>query len=549
MDRQVRNGKGFAMGLFLITLLVLGSISSSMIYITSQDSTSSRSANTKNDARIIANMVSDYISAQLKNDNNYIYKIASDPNPTSSCLEIKGSLPILNCKNELKSYGSISLDSAVSLFSGTDCAPGAQKEFYATCVTMFVKPITNAQNLKRIDAARLYVKVRNGCRGNPARCRYTSYQETFRQNNFFDYMYYVKYNTLDPIFYRSPNILQNSGSITQSNAEAECGSNKFALQRNTECINVNFTQDDIFSNDSIFFTEDYYYYFCRGNNSIKDSQVISQRSDGSAVKFSSSDICAPPPSTNYSRHGASNTIGDLPKNKPSEGVKSIVSQAPGVLKEANGVCTYKTRASETSMNYSTSLTLPSNSISLSNCNQLILFANIGTNDFSIIGDNVINKDLQISVVSTGKVIIDGNILPSTNPRGLWSITADLGITISKPKPLCEPNCDKTINAFLFSHESTISVDNWAGDTPDIRYTDPVSKIQPKLRFKGSIVGKYQPVFGSFNGVDGTLYSGYLKDFLFDSRVKKGELYIPYIIAPKDPQWEKFELVEIASSIN
>jgi hypothetical protein len=540
-----RKEKGFAMGLFLVTLMVLGSISASMIYITSQDSTSSNSTNTKNDARIAANLASEYISSQLKIDNNYLYEISSSSTPTSSCLKIQTNLPILNCDGKYSRYGEISTNNPVSLFSNTRCS-SSTVSLRTDCISLFVKPIgengaiASISGVDRVVAARLYVKVRTGCRGLLERCRYTSYQETFRAKNFFDYMYYVKYTTLDPSLY--------TAAVTGP-APANC--ENFAVSRDPGCINVSFTANDRFDSNAQFFTEDSYFNFCGNINStiLSNKQILTQAGNSSSINYLADTGCVPTPnrSNEYTNVSQTNTIGGLPSSNASEGARNLMPQASDTKFElASGVCTFKTANSANTFNYTSGIVYIDGSpkSSLTGCMKIIILANIPTgNSFRIIGDS--NIDKQVSIVSNGQIIIEGNTYYSTG-TALLSLTAEKEIIVSAPPIGCTGlACDKNISAYIFSAKNTIQVDNWDGSKGNPGYA--LSSVQPKLNFKGAIVSKFQPVFGSFDGNDGNLYSGYIKNLQFDDRVKNGRVYIPYIIDPKVPQWEKYELVEIAST--
>lgn len=540
-----RNNKGFAMGLFLITLMVLGSISASMIYVTSQDSISSNNTTTKNDARIVANMASEFISSQLKLDNNYLFEISSSTTPTASCQKIQLALVILNCDGKFSKYGEVNTSNSSSLFSNSRCN-NSSLSLRTDCISLFVKPIgqngvlSSVTASDRVVAARLYVKVRTGCRGLLERCRYTSYQETFRAKNFFDYMYYVKYTTLDPSLY--------TASVTGP-APANC--ENFALARDPNCINVSFTINDRFNANAQFFTEDSHFYFCGNVNQslISSNQILTQAGGSSAIAYLSDAGCIPTPniSNQYTNVSQTNTIGGLPSSDASAGAKNLMPQSADTKAELiSGVCTYKSASNANTFSYSSGIVYIDGSpkSDLTGCTRIIILANIpSSSSIRIIGDSYFDK--QISIVSSGQIRIEGNTYYST-ADALLSLTAEKEIIVSAPPAGCTSTaCDKNINAYIFSAKSTIKVDNWDGSSGNPQYA--LTGSQPKLNFKGAIVSKFQPVFGSFDGNDGTLYSGYIKNLQFDDRVKNGRVYIPYIIDPKVPQWEKYELVEIAST--
>jgi hypothetical protein len=205
-------------------------------------------------------------------------------------------------------------------------------------------------------------------------------------------------------------------------------------------------------------------------------------------------------------------------------------------------------------------TKPATPVTLApDCKDLIIYSDIpGTSKLHIVMDNIIDK--RISIISSGSIEINGNtcyqqsssisscpIVPvvSSSNENVLSLVADKDITIFSPENCNLISCDdKTISAYMYSASRAIYVYNWDGSIVLDPYKDMVGK--PSLYFYGSIVSKFQPVFGSYDANTGLLYSGYKKTLTFDNRVKSGKIFIPYIIDPKIPQWEKFELVEVAS---
>jgi len=567
-----RNKKGFAMGLFLITLLVLGSISASMIYITSQDYISSNNNSTKNDARITAVAVSDFISAQTRVDNNYIFSILSNTRSgvDNTCISSANYFKALNCDATFTNYSELNLDGISSIFPQSNCKiMNSGISLYSTCVSVYVLPITSNESIKtdigdRVVAAKIFIKVRSGCRGLIERCRYTTYQETFRAKNFFDYMYYVKYTTLDPNLYTT--------GVTGP-APSNCAN--FTDIRDPLCLNVAFTRNDNFTNNPIFFTEDSYFSICEmpSGTPLSPSNIYSERKDSlnSNLSLKPDLTCPNSPSVSlYNNSGKTNTIGSLPEVKPSTGINSLISKSTGGKLQGSGTCVYKRiSSSDQSLNYSGGALYmndiydgnkPTTQITLgSDCKDLIIYSEIPSDKkLHIVKDNII--DMRISIVTSGSIEINGNTcyqqtaiisscptgtIPVSTNSNVLSLVADNEIVVFRPENCTTFACeDKTISAYMFSGERAIYVNNWDGSVLSDPYKNLVGK--PSLYFYGSIVSKFQPVFGSYDANTGLLYSGYSKILTFDNRVKNGKVFIPYIIDPKVPQWEKFELVEVAS---
>jgi hypothetical protein len=573
-----RGEKGFAMGLFLITFLVLGSISATMTYVTSRDYISSNNNSTKNDARIIAVATSDYITAQTRIDNNYIYNILSNSRGISDnkCLSTANEFKVLNCNADFINYSEMNLDGTSSIFPRVKCLDMTRGvSLYSTCVSAYVLPITSNGDIKtdigdRVVAAKVFIKVRSGCRGLIQRCRYTTFQETFRAKNFFDYMYYTKYTTLDPNLYGTSTVPAPVGI-----AASACA--KFAAdRRSSSCLDVAFTKNDNFTNNPIFYTEDSYFSICEmpSGSPLNPSNIYSERKDptNNSLSLKADPNCPNSPAvSSYTNAGKTNTIGNLPELLPSIGVNSLLANSIGNKLPGSGVCTYKRSSnSDQSLNYSGGTlymsdfyvagTKPATPVTLApDCKDLIIYSDIpGTSKLHIVMDNIIDK--RISIISSGSIEINGNtcyqqsssisscpIVPvvSSSNENVLSLVADKDITIFSPENCNLISCDdKTISAYMYSASRAIYVYNWDGSIVLDPYKDMVGK--PSLYFYGSIVSKFQPVFGSYDANTGLLYSGYKKTLTFDNRVKSGKIFIPYIIDPKIPQWEKFELVEVAS---
>jgi len=124
------------------------------------------------------------------------------------------------------------------------------------------------------------------------------------------------------------------------------------------------------------------------------------------------------------------------------------------------------------------------------------------------------------VTAAGTITITGNILyqtppnpsdPTSNPTnmlGLFSSGGDVQIGLAAPN-------DVQIQAVMMAGTagsgalSSVHVQNWS--------TRPVSG---RVHLLGGSIGKYYGIYGVMDG-SGTIIQGFGKDFVFDTRVRRG----------------------------
>lgn len=540
------------MGLFLLVLFTLGSISATVIYITSSDQIASRSSNSKVSGRMQAQVISEYLYAKTLSDGNFLNQLLN----TQSCQDYinSGAFPGLNCNGQFINYAKVEkgVDGNFNRVNGEGTIVNCNGDLKSDCVSYYVKPFTIDPSTNRIIAVKIFAKARSGCNSQGARCRTTTYSQLLRSIQFFDYLYYVKYTTLDPSLY--------NGSLTVPglNPNSDCR-DKFAQPsingtdtnyRDNRCITIPLTERDTFN--SPIYTYDNYFVLC-GSPNISPINILSrgsnQRNNSSVLSASDptiGDICSSEPTyALYSNFSGINLDLSLKGSAYSGAGKLIAGAGLRVVDLGGG---------------SSSLTISGNQVSCSgSCS--------GNSTVSLDRPTVIKSggsiDItgqaqplngKLSIVSSGNITISGDITysdRSASGTSVLSLIADQNIIIKQITPTaCGETLTRNIDAYMLSVNNAIQVENWQNDvyTPIYNNLNCVgANFNAQLNIYGSIVGKYQPIFGAYDGNGTGLVSGYGKAFTFDDRVKNGKVSIPYIIPPQTQQWVKLAMTEIASN--
>ena len=416
--------------------------------------------------------------------------------------------------------------------------------YRTNCFQLSAEPIqasgsgqTTASN---ILAAKLTIKTRTGCYGSLQKCRYTTYSQVFRELQYFDYLYYTSRTTLDPTFAIQP---------------STCDTTLTASTRDSSCINVAFSglSTNIYKDkiNGPIYTSDDYFFIC-GNPDLSNAKVYvagsgtpsgtpsgpafmstSDPSHGNDIGCDSSSFVTPaqtyvstnvtkinlPGENSYDNAMKAKTLetNSCPEFPANSTLKLTGSQNSGTV-VSNGLIT---------------CTITSSGIVAVKGNLSGISGTVGS---------------RITLVANGSITITGDIkyfhgetednrtdILGLNALGNASANGESKIVITQ----C--NCDRTIDAVMLSVKNAVSVQDWDTDqnfSPGTSYT---------LNLYGAIAGKYQPIFGSFNGNDGSLISGYVKNFKYDSRLYDATIQPSYLISPDNPLWTRLSLSEIAST--
>lgn len=147
---------------------------------------------------------------------------------------------------------------------------------------------------------------------------------------------------------------------------------------------------------------------------------------------------------------------------------------------------------------------------------------------------------SLTVIADGDFQITGDItLDNQNTSAVALVSRNGSIVIDQ---VATDTDIRTINAVLVSISKSVYVKNWNSKN----YVSTASK-EPELLITGTIAGKFQGVFGSYDSLSGTLSGGYRKNFNWDLRFRDpllaGQLF-PWLPRPTTIDWRRLDLTEV-----
>ena len=503
----MRKNKGFAIGIFLITFLVLGSVCSSMIYIASRDNYSSRQSNIKIETRILANTASNYFFSKVVSDTQYIDTLidcVSTPDISVNCLSTDNKWAMIN-------------ENGVQVACPTTSN--------MKCFQIRLKVLNRSRNPMARDTVRVSLKTKI-CPLNSQsitsptfdKCRYTTYQQIFRKKQYYDYLYFADSIQLDPSsgFFSLPGITPCPVSTSSASARALSGS----------CYDVAFSNGDTITGP--IRTNDDYFSFC-GQPSISSTISVTVTGTGGSDGFHKDSNCAAP-------------VGNLPSTKKESPIqlpnpRSYNQAVSDIQRNVALGCNLTSQGALNLVQQGTSTLLKDNS---------------GSILCTITGRGLIaaKGPIDLKGVTTGNltIIVDGDInisgdltysngSNSSNTNDLLTLYSTGKITISKLNA-SDTQSTREISALMLSTTRAIETESW--------WIEDINKKTGTLSLYGAIAGNYMPVFSSRDESTGNIIAGYSKLFTYDDRLKS--MISPYYaLSPENVIWEKLNLSEVASN--
>ena len=545
------NRKSYAMGLFLVTLLVLGSVSASLVYTTSQNMIDSRSYNGKVNSRNLANSVTELAySSVIANPSVVDAYFNQTSCNTLTDISQKNSLKGLICPNNssnLKSYNDIK--NYLVKYKNDTISPCN----LSSSDSCFAYYLTRDKNISgRLNSINIYSIIRSGCNTNGERCRITTFKQVVRPIQFFDYLLYTKYNLLDPTLYNNQSFLGYSGS----NYKNDCGNNqKVSSVFSRGCVLIPLNQYDSFNGE--IYTYDDYFVVCGFNPSNK---VISKNNGTSGRNFNEIDPTSNCTNTTAAANFNNTNTYNIDLNLQLKGGDNCAQSSNCSL--VSSINALKNGPSRSYYQFQDVSGLSVIS-SLSGTNTIYYSSN--TVEINLSSGTYSGT---ISVVSDGDIIINSNVKKANSSSAL-SLIAKGSIKFRQNLQNITCTSDGSLNnrevdAYLVAINKSIQVENWdnlnlySNIFQALFDPDPASpctgaiptNFQPTLKIFGAIVSKYQPVFGLYDFGDNqqTVLSGYKKDFRFDSSLRDGTLSVPFVVPPTITQWRRLTITEINSKI-
>lgn len=583
----MRKNKGFAMGLFLVILVVLTSTVVMLLESSKNESKIAFQQEQLAKARLLGKSSIDNFFSRLNNINDYPGLINEN-----SIIDVynKSAIAQSNSNKWYKYYSSnvVTSSSSISMPIAIECGLDDTE----ICYQLYISPNKDLWNNKEIcldtDTACLdrkqrvvsvTSKVRYDCKGLApnvnfsTNCKILNIDQRLRKWQFQDFSFFSQYNVISPGFsdeynWLFPNRLSVNSGVDLC-AKSDSKRNPSITDINTReslCPSVNYTYFDVISGD--IYSNDDFINVCGNYKSIFiDNLYVFTKGKSMGVK----NTCPTSASQNVrAEFLPSPQIVDIksPLNIPSGKISFDKAKKSNIgihlcgnaVLEINGNTLFYEYTTAINAGLSKTGTCPgreSDGSAIIN-NSLITvdgnayFTGAG-NDGDGDNDSLIDGRLTVYVKNVTK--INQNIIYTDKSR---SVTGDvLGINSGEDIIILSnkiTNCsslsdaeksslDIYVDAILISLEGTVYSGNLAGSESE--FIDQSGDECPnKLVFYGSMATRYQGAFGIYDAQNGFPLSGFIKIFSFDNRGKKDPNFIPpYITTPTGAVWNRIDINE------
>ena len=583
----MRKNKGFAMGLFLVILVVLTSTVVMLLESSKNESKIAFQQEQLAKARLLGKSAIDNFFSRLNNINDYPGLINEN-----SIIDVynKSAITQSNSNKWYKYYSSnvVTSSSSLSMPIAIECGLDDTE----ICYQLYISPNKDLWNNKEIcldtDTACLdrkqrvvsvTSKVRYDCKGLApnvnfsTNCKILNIDQRLRKWQFQDFSFFSQYNVISPGFsdeynWLFPNRLSvNSGVDLCAKSDSKRTPSVTDINtRESLCPSVNYTYFDVISGD--IYSNDDFINVCGNYKSIFiDNLYVFTKGKSTGVKntcptSASQNVRAefiPSPQIVDIKSPLTIPSGKISFDKAKKSNIGIHLCGNAVL-EINGNTLFYEYTTAINAGLSKTGTCPgreSDGSAIIN-NSLITvdgnayFTGAG-NDGDGNNDSLLDGRLTVYVKNVTK--INQNIIYADKSR---SVTGDvLGINSGKDIIILSnkiTNCsslsdaeksslDIYVDAILISLEGTVYSGNLAGNESEF-INQSNDECPNKLVFYGSMATRYQGAFGIYDAQNGFPLSGFIKIFSFDNRGKKDPNFIPpYITTPTGAVWNRIDINE------
>jgi hypothetical protein len=583
----MRKNKGFAMGLFLVILVVLTSTVVMLLESSKNESKIAFQQEQLAKARLLGKSSIDNFFSRLNNINDYPGLINEN-----SIIDVynKSAIAQSNSNKWYKYYSSnvVTSSSSISMPIAIECGLDDTE----ICYQLYISPNKDLWNNKEIcldtDTACLdrkqrvvsvTSKVRYDCKGlSPnvnfsTNCKILNIDQRLRKWQFQDFSFFSQYNVISPGFsdeynWLFPNRLSVNSGVDLC-AKSDSKRNPSITDINTReslCPSVNYTYFDVISGD--IYSNDDFINVCGNYKSIFiDNLYVFTKGKSTGVK----NTCPTSPSQNVrAEFIPSPQIVDIksPLTIPSGKISFDKAKKSNIgihlcgnaVLEINGNTLFYEYTTAINAGLSKTGTCPgreSDGSVIINNSLITVDGNAyftgAENDGDGNNDSLLDGRITVYVKNVTK--INQNIIYADKSR---SVTGDvLGINSGKDIIILSnkiTNCsslsdaeksslDIYVDAILISLEGTVYSGNLAGNESE--FIDQSKDECPnKLVFYGSMATRYQGAFGIYDAENGFPLSGFIKIFSFDNRGKKDPNFIPpYITTPTGAVWNRIDINE------
>ena len=583
----MRKNKGFAMGLFLVILVVLTSTVVMLLESSKNESKIAFQQEQLAKARLLGKSSIDNFFSRLNNINDYPGLINE-----KSIIDVynKSAITQSNSNKWYKYYSSnvVTSSSSISMPIAIECGLDDTE----ICYQLYISPNKDLWNNKEVcldtDTACLdrkqrvvsvTSKVRYDCKGLApnvnfsTNCKILNIDQRLRKWQFQDFSFFSQYNVISPGFsdeynWLFPNRLSVNSGVDLC-AKSDSKRNPSITDINTReslCPSVNYTYFDVISGD--IYSNDDFINVCGNFKSIFiDNLYVFTKGKSTGVKntcptSASQNVRAefiPSPQIVDIKSPLTIPSGKISFDKAKKSNIGIHLCGNAVL-EINGNTLFYEYTTAINAGLSKTGTCPgreSDGSAIIN-NSLITvdgnayFTGAG-NDGDGNNDSLLDGRLTVYVKNVTK--INQNIIYADKSR---SVTGDvLGINSGKDIIILSnkiTNCsslsdaeksslDIYVDAILISLEGTVYSGNLAGNESEF-INQSNDECPNKLVFYGSMATRYQGAFGIYDAENGFPLSGFIKIFSFDNRGKKDPNFIPpYITTPTGAVWNRIDINE------
>jgi hypothetical protein len=583
----MRKNKGFAMGLFLVILVVLTSTVVMLLESSKNESKIAFQQEQLAKARLLGKSSIDNFFSRLNNINDYPGLINEN-----SIIDVynKSAIAQSNSNKWYKYYSSnvVTSSRSISMPIAIECGLDDTE----ICYQLYISPNKDLWNNKEIcldtDTACLdrkqrvvsvTSKVRYDCKGLApnvnfsTNCKILNIDQRLRKWQFQDFSFFSQYNVISPGFsdeynWLFPNRLSVNSGVDLC-AKSDSKRNPSITDINTReslCPSVNYTYFDVISGD--IYSNDDFINVCGNYKSIFiDSLYVFTKGKSTGVKntcptSASQNVRAeflPSPQIVDIKSPLTIPSGKISFDKAKKSNIGIHLCGNAVL-EINGNTLFYEYTTAINAGLSKTGTCPgreSDGSAIIN-NSLITvdgnayFTGAG-NDGDGDNDSLLDGRLTVYVKNVTK--INQNIIYTDKSR---SVTGDvLGINSGKDIIILSnkiTNCsslsddeksslDIYVDAILISLEGTVYSGNLASNESEF-IDQSMDECPNKLVFYGSMATRYQGAFGIYDAENGFPLSGFIKIFSFDNRGKKDPNFIPpYITTPTGAVWNRIDINE------
>lgn len=524
-----RTRRGYAMALMLVVMMVMTTLTTVMLTSASGELSASRRSAARASGRSYASLAFEDIYAHISTRPGFLTPVFdNDPNTFPEHPAIG--------TDATGAPRWARLDS-VSLLCG-------DLELEHDCYRVELYPASvGASSGGSARSVMVEVTVRQRCGGFETRCVYQRYQQRLRQQQFFDYLYFHQFSTLDPQQYS-----ETAPLLTQAWAESNCADRYAARQngsltaRDSSCTSIAFHGQSATERDVVtgpVYTADDFISVC-GNPEFVGAVSVAGAGHvvGSAAQVwrPASSVCSGTPS-----------LGAAFRNSAVLSIPSTATTFSQARTAADLTITPAPPAASATLVFSTTETPagPVTSLAVTGSTSdgtyplpspgLVVVEGNGTVRGTVAG--------RFSVFARDDLNIDGDLRYLSGTGG--ENTSDiLGLTAGDSIGISKSATGRTVHAVMLSLSGSVRTTGWR--TPDVSAAAISSWSAPTLTFYGAMASKYQGVFGGFDVGTGRLGSGYRKNFTFDTRPAQDPTLVPpFLISPLAASWDRLDLVELA----